>query len=148
VRILGVDLHPDAVSVPLFSDLPDGRGTRPEGDLTLDRRLAGAKGGFLVRARGDELRLLGIDDGDLLLVEPAAFDEVPHGSLVALRRATGRAAFQRFARNGRGVYLQALTPDAEPELVDEPGRVQLLGRVAGLFRRFGGSGASVSLTAH
>jgi repressor LexA len=148
VRILGVDLHPDAVSVPLFADLPDGRGTRPEGDLTLDRRLAGAKGGFLVRARADELRLLGIDDGDLLLVEPAAFDELPHGSLVALRRATGRAAFQRFARNGRGVYLQALTPDAEPVLVDEPGRVQLLGRVAGLFRRFGGSGASVSLTAH
>jgi repressor LexA len=147
VRILDVDLNPDAVSVPLFGDLPDDRGARAEGNLTLDRRLAGAKGGYFVRARGEELRLVGIEEGDLLLVEPASLEEIPDGSLVAVR-VGGRPAFQRLARNGRGVYLQPLAVGARAEPVEEPGRLQILGRVAGLFRRLGGVDTSVSLTAH
>lgn len=147
VRILGVDLNPDAVSVPLFADLPEERGARAESDLTLDRRLAGAKGGFFVRARGDDLRVVGIEEGDLLLVEPASLDEVPDGAVVALR-LEGRPVFRRLERNGRGVKLQSLAVGARAEPVDEPGRLQILGRVAGLFRRLEGVDTAVSLTAH
>ncbi len=147
VRILGVDLNPDAVSIPLFADLPDDRGTRAESDLTLDRRLAGAKGGFFVRARGEELRVVGIEEGDLLLVEPASLDEVADGSVIAVR-LEGRPAFRRLSRNGRGVSLQSLVVGAPVEAVEEPGRLQILGRVAGLFRRLEGVDTAVSLTAH
>lgn len=148
VRILGVDLNPDAVSVPLFPDLPEDRGARAESTLTLDRRMAGARGGFFVRARGEELAVVGIAEGDLLLVEPASVDEVPDGALVAVRTAGSRPSFQRLARNGRGVYLQPLAPGARPTLVEDPARVNLVGRVAGLFRRMDGPDPSVSLTAH
>lgn len=147
VRILGVDLNPDAVSVPLFGDLPEERSARSESQLTLDRRLAGAKGGFFVRARGDELRMVGIEPGDLLLVEPASLDEIGDGSLVAVR-LEGRPGFRRLSRNGRGVYLQPLAVGALAEPVDDPGRLPILGRVAGLFRRLGGVDTSASLTAH
>lgn len=147
VRILGVDLNPDAVSIPLFAELPDGRTTPSESDLTLDRRLAGAKGGFFVRARGEELRVVGIEDGDLMLVEPASLDEVPDGSVIAVRLAGG-PVFRRLGRNGRGISLAPLAVGSRAEPIDEPGRLQILGRVAGLFRRLEGVDTAVSLTAH
>ncbi len=148
VRILGVDLSPDAVSVPLFGDLPEDRMARSEGNLTVDRRLAGAKGGFFVRVRGDEMALVGIQDGDLLLVEPAAVDEVPDGSLVAVRSNGSRPTFQRLGKNGRSVSLQPLSVGAPATVVEEPGRLNLVGRVAGLFRRMDRPDTTVSLTAH
>jgi repressor LexA len=148
VRILGVDLSPDAISVPVFAELPDDRGSRAESSYTLDRRLACAQGGFLVRVHGDELAVLGFRDGDLLLLEPAVVEEVPDGSLVAVRTGNTRPTFQRFARNGRGVYLQPLTVGSAAVLEEEPARVQIVGRVAGLIRRIDGPEATVSLTAH
>ena len=148
VRILGVDLNPDAVSVPCFAGLPPDRSARAEYDLTVDRRLAGAKGGFFVRIRGDEMAVVGVHDGDHLLVEPASIDEVPDGSMIVARLGGARPSFQRLSRNGRGVYLQALAVGAAPALVEEPGRLDIVGRVAGLFRRMDGPDAIGSLTAH
>jgi SOS-response transcriptional repressor LexA len=91
---------------------------------------------------------VGIEEGDLLLLEPVTLDEAPDGSLLAVRQGPGRPTFRRLARNGRGVYLQSLAVGARPELVEEPGRLSLVGRVAGLYRRLEGPDASVSLTAH
>src|SRR5687768_17105990 len=73
VRILGVDLNPDAVSLPCFRELPDGRGPRPdraESFLTLDRKLVPNRGAFVVRANAESLAVLGVNEGDYLLVEP------------------------------------------------------------------------------
>lgn len=148
VRILGVDLHPDAVTVPLFPDLPGDGENRPEGTLTIDRRLAGAKGGFFIRARGDALAVVGIHEGDLLLIEPVAVDEVPDGSLVAVRMGDPKPSFHKLSRNGRGVHLQPLQAGSSPVAVEEPGRLDLVGRVAGLYRRLEGPDPAVSLTAH
>jgi repressor LexA len=148
VRILGVDLNPDAVSVPIFAELPEDRSGRAEGVLTLDRRIAGAKGGFVVRVRGEDLAVVGILEGDLLLVEPAAVDEVPDGALVAVRANGSPTSFQRLSRNGRGIYLQPLVVGAAATLIEEPGRLQLVGRVAGLIRRMDAPDSSASLTAH
>src|SRR5690606_16697287 len=82
VRILGMDLNPDAVSLPCFRDLGEVRGVRPdraEGFLTLDRRLAPTRGAFVVRANGDGLAVLGVAEGDYLLVEPASIEAVEEG---------------------------------------------------------------------
>jgi repressor LexA len=152
VRILGVDLSPEAVSVPVFRALPQERhglrldraGTR----VTLDRRLAGAKGSFLVRVGGEELATVGVHEGDLVLVEPSTPSEVPDGGVVVVRLEGGVAVFRRLSRNGTGVHLSELRAGATPLHVEEPGRLDMVGRVAGFFRGFDGTATTVNLTTH
>lgn len=151
VRILGVDLHPDAVTVPCFDGLPGDRvasSASAEDHLTVDRRLAGTKGSFFVRARGDELAVLGMVEGDWILLEPAGVHEVPDGGVVAAEIGGAPAAYQKVSRNGRGVYVQGLRAGDPPVHVEDPSRIRVLGRVAGFVRRFDGPSAPVSLTAH
>ena len=152
VKILGMDLSPDAVSVPCFPYLPDdrttGTGTPAETHLTLDRRLAGVRGSFLIRAGGEDLAARGVQEGDYVLIEPAGLDETLDGSVVAARPGGGAAGFHRLTRNGHGIYLQALRGGGTPELVEDPSKLELVGRVGGIFRRMDQSSAPPSLTAH
>ncbi len=152
VRILGVDLTPDAVTVPCFEALPDDRAAshsdRAESRLTVDRRLAGAKGSFFVRAQDDELAVLGLMPGDWILLEPADLHDVPDGGVVAAQVGGAPSSYQRVSRNGRGVFVQGLKQGDAPTLVEQTATVRILGRVAGFVRRFDGPAATVSLTAH
>ena len=150
VRILGMDLNPDAVSVPCFRELPDGRGLRPdraESFLTLDRKLVPGKGTFVVRASGEDLALLGVTEGDYVLVEPTSIDQVEDGAVLVIRDASG-SAYRKLARNGRGFYLHDLHTGRDPLLVEDPATIEVVGRVSALIRRMDGRGATVSLTAH
>ena len=56
VKILGVDLGADTISIPCFGDVPDdgAQGDRPEMYVAIDRRLGGESGSFFVRAGGKE----------------------------------------------------------------------------------------------
>lgn len=151
VKILGVDLHADSVSVPYYREIPDDHRGIPSASaemfLTLDRRLAGPKGGFFLQARGDELAVIGVEEGDYLLVEPVTVDELDEGAVVVVRLAEG-PVFRRYSRNGQGVFLQSLGPDEEPVQVEDPAEMRLVGRLTALYRRMDGAGATVSLTAH
>lgn len=150
VRILDVDLSADAMSVPCYRDMPATKGgLRDRADLylALDRRLGGGKGSFFVLARGDELELLGVRDGDYVLVEPVKAEALADGDVVVLQTGE-RVGFQRVSRNGRGLALQALRAGGELTLVDDPFALALLGKVSALFRRLEGEVAQVSLTAH
>ena len=152
VRILGMDLNPDAVSLPCFRELPDGRGVRPdraESFLTLDRKLVPSRGAFVVRAHGEGLSLLGVSEGDYLLVEPTSIDQVEDGAVLVVRDSEG-SSYRRVARNGRGVYLHDLRADRDPLVVEDLSTLDLVGRVSALIHRMDGrsAGVSVSLTAH
>jgi repressor LexA len=152
VRILGMDLHPEAVTLPCFDGLPGDRlaagpAHAPQ-RMTIDRRLAGAKGSFMARVRGDELAVLGLGDGDWAILEPADLSDVPDGEVVAVEVGGTPAAYRRVSRNGRGIYVQGLRASDEPLLIEEPGGVRVVGRVAGFVRRFDGPAAPTSLTAH
>ena len=148
VRILDVDLSADVVPVPFYRDMPNERIARDGAEtyLSLDRRLGGGRGSFFVRAKGDELELLGVLDGDYLLVEPVEIDALGEGDVVVARRGD-RNDFLRVGRNGRGLTLQALRAGGDVTVIDEGAQVQLLGKVSALFRRLG-EAARVSLTAH
>lgn len=148
VKILGVDLQPDAVTVPCFEALPDDRSATAVDHLTVDRRLAGTKGSFFVRARGDELAALGMVEGDQVLLEPAEVHEVPDGGVVAAEIGGAPARWGRVSRNGRGIYVQGLRRGDAPTLVEDLSRIRVLGRVAGFVRRFDGTPAAANLTAH
>lgn len=153
VKILGVDLSPDAVSLPCYAGLPDDHtgpdmGEMVESHLTLDRRLAGPRGSFAVRARGDELASLGIQEGDYLVLEPVSVEEATDGTVVAARPGGGAPGYYRISRNGRGIYLQPLRNGTGPLLVEDPESLHLLGRIGGVFHRMEIPGGASSLTAH
>ena len=152
VKILGMDLSPGAVTVPCLARLPDDQaGVAPldaESRMTLDRRLAGVQGSFLVRAHGDDLAAMGVQEGDYILVEPADVTTVSDGDVVVARPGGGAPGYHRLTRNGSGVYLQSLRGAERPELVEDPSGVGVTGRVGGIFRRMDHPPSAGSLTAH
>jgi repressor LexA len=150
VRILGVDLAPEAVSIPLLSRLPDDgeAGVGTDDYLTVDRRLAGSEGSFFVRARGDEVALMGGRDGDYLLVEPVGLHEVPDDGVVVARPGGGQAGYYRIRRDETGVRLQGLA-GGTPMHLEDPAALPVMGRVIAFHRRMDGAVATPSLsTAH
>jgi repressor LexA len=152
VKILGMDLSPGAVTVPCLSRLPDDQtGVAPldaESRMTLDRRLAGVQGSFLVRAHGDDLAAMGVQEGDYILVEPVDVSAVADGDVVVARPGGGAPAYHRITRNGTAIYLQSLRGADRPELVEDPSVAGVTGRVGGIFRRMDHPPAAGSLTAH
>ncbi len=151
VRLIGVDLNAETVSVPCFERVPIAAADRlPEDQdvtLTLDRRLAKSKDSFLVRAQGDELAALGVEDGDLVLIEPCRSDKVPSGGTVALKVDTTVGFFRLVRTNGKlEFYSSRVGHDATP-LADSES-VDVVGQVTALIRRLDGAPPSVSVTAH
>jgi len=147
VRILGVDLAPEAVSVPLLRALPDDVADRFDTDdyLTVDRRLAGSEDAFFVRAHGDEVALMGGADGDYLLVEPALLSEVHDGAVVAAHAGGGGPAYYRVRRAESGLELQRLS-GGTPMHVEDPTGTPILGRVAAFYRSLDERTATHALT--
>ena len=148
VKIIGMDLQPETVSIPCYSRVPstpDERSAdKAEMHLTLDRRLAGSKGAFFVRARGAELAAIGVEDGDFVLVEPVAASDPATGSTVVIRVGNANE-FCTVSGNGPGV---AFTDASGSGKAVDAGRAKITGRVTGLFRRMDGLGATIHSTAH
>ncbi|MGD8319853.1 MAG: S24 family peptidase [Gemmatimonadota bacterium] len=147
VKILGVDLSAQAVSLPCFSEMPQGPGAAPELHLSIDRRLAGEGNGFFVRAGSSDLAVLGVHEGDYVLVEPAELDDLEDGAVVAADVGKG-TWFHRFLRNGTGVHLESLRPGGGSVAVPDSTRLRLLGRVTAFYRRMDESAAGLNLTQH
>jgi len=151
VRILGVDLHPETVSVPCYDEMPGGRRQlrtdRADTYLSLDRRLAGEKGGFFVRAGSVDLPALGVREGDYVLVRPASADELEDGAIVVARLEEAPAYYQ-YSENGDGVALKPLRSGGARTVVEDPATLNVLGRVAAIYRRMDGHAVQVNVTAH
>ncbi len=147
VKILGVDLSDNTVAIPCFSEIPkDGTRRKPEAFVSVDRRLGGETGAFMVRARSGDLAILGVAEGDLVLVAPATLDDIEDGNIVVAD--IGDASdFHRVSNNGRGIYLEALEPGGQRTLVEDIDKLRIIGRVTGFYRRMDEVGA-LSLTQH
>jgi repressor LexA len=147
VKILGVDLGLDAVSVPCFDEVPeDGHfGSSPAMHVAVDRRLGGNDGCFFVRAGTADLAVLGVAEGDFVLISPVDPADVEDGSIVVARVGTG-SLFHRITRNGQGLHLEGLRPGGDTTLVENPTSLRLIGRVSGLYRRIDAAG--LNLTQH
>jgi len=135
VKILGVDLSADTVAVPCFTEVPtNGMSRDAETYLSVDRQMGGENGSFMVRAHAGDLAVLGVEEGDLLLVSPASADDVDDGTVV-IADVGGVSSFHRFSRNGRGARLDALRPGGGSVHVEDTGDLRIIGRVAGFYRR-------------
>jgi repressor LexA len=151
VRLLGVDLAPQTVSVPCYPSLPDARtrlvSDRIEAYYSLDRRLAGAKGCYFVRAQDREFKGVGVERGDFLLVEPVDPSRVKEGDLVVVHLGDGPGLY-KFGRNGRNVFLQPARDGSEPLLVENSGDLEITGKVTAVLHRLEEAPVPVSPTAH
>ncbi len=152
IRILGVDLNPHTVSVPCFGEIPDpGRGFESDGVeawYSLDRRLGAAKGAWFLRVRDARWSPLGVRQGDLLLVEPATSAGLADGDLAVVQLGD-RPDVYRVQRNGVALRLRAATDaDGMSLAVEDPARLVVGGRVAGLHRRFDDMAVPASPVAH
>jgi repressor LexA len=111
VRLLGLEMRPDTVSLPLFraSD-GDGDGVQP---YLLDRKLVTAAGAYLLIMEGDHLVEEGIRAGDLLVVEPQAPGALQVGDIVAVR--TGQAtSIRRCHATAPALVLEPARPGELP----------------------------------
>lgn len=151
VKILGVDLNAQTVSVPCFNEVPAERGAlrsdRAQMHLSIDKRLAGRNGVFFVRAGAGDLAVLGVEEGDFVLVEPAELADLEDGAVVVARAGTGQW-YHRISHNGSGLHLESLGPGGDTTVVEDPGSLFLLGRVTGLYRRMDQSPGALNLTQH
>lgn len=151
VRILGVDLNPQTLSIPCYPGIPDDTtgfvSDGVEAYLAVDRRLGGAKGCYFIRARGDAYIAAGIEDGSLLLVEPMREPGIADGDLVVVRLGDA-PQLARVHRSEAGYSLQPGTPGSPPHVIDDPEKLMCSGRVTAFYRRLDGAPVTASLTAH
>jgi repressor LexA len=140
VKIVGLHLAPDMVDVPVYGKISAGQPALLRDHVTaeysLDLRLAGDPSNFFLRVVGDSMEEMGILDGDLVLIEPVDGDGVADGEVVAARLG-GEGTVKRYFNRDGEVVLEPANPDYAPILVHEHEDFQVLGRVTGLFRRFG-----------
>lgn len=136
VRLLGLDLAADVVSVPHIDvHLSDASLHDPMDSLTLDRRIAGSAASFFVTMVGDSMREEGIRDGDLVLVEPVPQDDLIDGDLV-LCKLEAEATVRRLRRQSDDeALLEPGQLDRPITRVDGRGESQIMGRVSAVVRR-------------
>ncbi|HEX2092111.1 MAG TPA: transcriptional repressor LexA [Longimicrobiaceae bacterium] len=139
VRILGMNLAPDLISIPIYGKIAAGRPALlreyVREELGLDRKLAGSADAFFLEVQGDSMQGMGILSGDLALVEPTDEEELRDGEIVAARLA-GESTIKRYFRHDEKVVLEPANPDFAPILVHEYEDFTILGKVTGIFRRF------------
>ena len=123
LRLVGVELGNGTVRVPRYA--PNSRnGFDPSAApvleaFELDRKIAGPAGTFILAMTGDTLADQGIQDGDLLLIQPASAEDMSEGEVVVLAAGEG-ARVARYRRRALAASGRA-------------GAVR--GRVIGVIRR-------------
>ena len=104
-----------------------------EGEIALDRSLAGSDETFFLRVKGDSMIGEGIKDGDLALVSPQS---VVESGEIAVVLIDDEATVKRVYRDGESLRLQPANPTMEPVVVARgEGRVTIVGKVVGIFRQ-------------
>ena len=151
VKILGVDLNTQTVSVPCFDHLPrkisDFHIEDAQAHLSIDRRMGGVEGCFIVFAAANDLALLGVEEGDHILISPTSEGEIENGAIIVADLGGG-VSYYRFTNTEGGAGLESLQPvKDEAGLLSVPSTLDLLGRVVGLFRRMNDQ-TKVNLTPH
>jgi repressor LexA len=130
VRLLGLPRGQDTVSVPLSTDA-----VLAADALVLDRRLAGGAGAYLLAFDGAHLVEHGIRQGDLLLIEPVATQDVDAGDLLVIRHGD-RPGVRHCVEAGAELVLEPLPGEpAALRLAGRQAQGALQGRVTCVVRR-------------
>lgn len=135
VRLLGLDLTADVVSVSHIDvHLSEPSLEDPLDSFTLDRRLAGTAGSFLVSMSDDTMIRAGIREGDMLLIEPMPEEDIEDGELV-LVRYDGETNVRELVRKRGETVLKAASRGLAPVSVSPSVPLAVLGRVSAVIRQ-------------
>lgn len=135
VRLLGLDLRAEVVSVPHVDvHLEAAAFGDPMDNLTLDRRLVGSSPCFMISMVGDTMRDSGIWDGDLLVIEPVGADRLEDGDLVVARQDEQTLVRRLLRRDGQ-TLLDSGRTDMAPSPMTSRAGAEVLGRVVAVVRR-------------
>lgn len=150
IRIVGLDLNSQTVSMPLYRNLRDAANGQHSGRsdlrISVDRQFAAKKGGFVVRAPREQLAVAGIAGGDLLVILPAETGELADGEIVVGRTRAGVEYYQlKVEESGALLYSMTGAPPVEGGGSSAP---VILGRVSALFRRVTPRPFKAPITAH
>jgi repressor LexA len=142
VRVLGLDLTArPTLSVPFYGKIAAGEPALIDDHISdrfeVDPKMAASADSFFMRIDGESMEGLGILDGDMVLVDPVAEDDVADGEVVAVRLG-GEGTVKRYYRRGGSVVLEPANPDFAPTMVNGYEDFTILGRVVGVFRRLAG----------
>lgn len=135
-RALELSERPSGRVVPIVGRVAAGSPTlaqeNREGSLTLDATLARWPGCFLLRVKGESMRLAGILDGDLVLVKPQ--ESADNGDIV-VARLDEEATVKRLLKKKDGTLeLQPENPAFAPIPVPPGESFGVLGKVVGVLR--------------
>ena len=151
IRILGVDLSAQTVSLPCFRDLREAttgrRDGRGEVRISLDRQLVSRSGGFVVRAPRDRLAAAGIREEDFLVIQPVRADELVDGEIIVARVSAVTDYYQLKKRSSRFLFYPIGDHSSIPDAADAAQPV-IVGRVAALYRRMSALRFTAPITAH
>ena len=148
VKILGIDIGTETVSVPCYDMISDGSDWQeePEFSISIDRKLGVNERSFFVRARSGDLAFLGVAAGDLVLSTPSTIEDLEDGAIIIAQIGT-EPLFYRLIRTQTDLCLEALRPGEGNTVIDNPTNLKVVGRVTGLFLRIDDAGA-FNLTPH
>jgi repressor LexA len=137
VRLVGFQSVGGVQPVPYYGKIHAGEpALLPEhrvGHIALDRRFVPSTGSFILKVKGDSMVGRCIDDGDYVIVNPAA-DARP-GDIVAARFGD-EATVKTFQKQGDTIVLEAANPKERDITVTPGDDFAVLGVVAGIFRPF------------
>ena len=135
VRLLGFAGTARTMPVPFYGRIHAGEPALlpeyREGFITMDRRFVPSERAFYLRVVGESMIGAGIQDGDLVIVNPEA--EPRNGDIVAARLGDG-AMIKRYFTEAGTVTLHAENPTEPDYLVTPADDFAVLGVVCGIFR--------------
>jgi repressor LexA len=136
IEVMGVSPSRSYRLVPLVGKVRAGGPSLAledfEGEVALDRSLAGGSETFFLRVRGDSMIGDHIRDKDLALVHPQPMVDNGEISVVLI---DDEATLKRVYKVGNALRLQPSNSTMKPIIVGrEDGRVTIVGKVVGIFR--------------
>ncbi|MGE0458091.1 MAG: transcriptional repressor LexA [Bauldia sp.] len=127
----------DAVAIPVMGKIAAGSPIEAiqnhSHSISVPPDMLGPGEHFALEIRGDSMIEAGIFDGDTVVVRKS--DTADSGDIVVALIDREEATLKRLRRKGASIALEAANPAYETRIFG-PDRVQIQGRLVGLFRRY------------
>jgi repressor LexA len=137
VRIVGFQGAVGTVPVPYYGRIHAGEPAllpeHREGFITMDRRFLPSEQVFFLRVTGDSMVGRSINDGDFVMVDPAAS---PKDNDIVAARLGDQATVKTFTYRGSTIVLQPANPADREIAIRGTDDFKILGVVCGVFRPF------------
>jgi repressor LexA len=137
VRLVGYKAATGTMPIPYFGKIHAGEPSllpeHREGFITMDRRFIPSERAFFFKVKGDSMIGRGINEGDFVMVNPAA--EPKDGDVIAARLGD-EGTVKTLTHRGEKVVLEPANPAEREIVVDHDDDFSVLGVVSGVFRPF------------